>query len=158
MTDEEFLETFAPGVEFLYERKVYRVIKRKRLLSQNYMIVTDLRTFQKRFDELNDFLSEIDFSSVESMREQENIKQLKTKEIVEKTQNNSHLAIVDQYKSSATVSAKPVLADLLTQLSNSDVVSDELVKKANAICQVTKQIIEISKIEVDVFKTIQSNK
>src|SRR5690606_15735 len=116
MTDEDFLETFAPGAEFLYERKVYRVIKRKRLLTQNYMIVTDLRTFQKRFDALNAFLSQSNLLSVESVREQENIKQLKTKEIVEKTQNNSRLAIVDQYKSSATVSAKPVLADLLTQL------------------------------------------
>lgn len=158
MTDEIFLETFAPGVEFLLNNKLYRVIKSKRLLSQKYMIVTDFKTFQKSVNDLEDFINEIEFiGEVEEKRKQKEIlKTEKTKEIVEKTQNTqpANLTVINDFKPSATVAAKPVLTDLLDKLSSMDKIDEELIKKTNAICSVTKQIIEISKLEVDVLKTV----
>lgn len=114
------------GNKYLYQGKEITINKVKKI-SASFVIITNIRTFNFYESEANTFISEL--------------KQVNTFKTLPQMESNSQVIQQNEDK------IKQVIFDAIAQVKN----NKEYVQQANAICNLTSQLINIKKLELQML-------
>lgn len=151
MKINEIAELFRSKIGFLYEKKFHKINEVK-LISQKIIITTDKRTFSKFPSEIESFMNEIQFC------EEGPSKPVKTSEVLpEKAHDVSVLGFESLetkglFLPQSSIKVKEMLDEMIKQFSSNDIVSPEMIKKANMMCNVADKVIAVEKLQLDYVK------
>lgn len=157
MDAEKFYQMFAPGVIFEYKGNEFKVERSKVLHGTKFIIITRRKTFTMFFSEIIDFAQNVKFLSYfetkECVIEQKSAE--KTKAIMEKNieEKSVSKAIENKniYLPKVSNTAIDVLENMMQQFKNG-AVTKELLEQTKAVCNLTKQMIDVGRLELDYIK------
>ncbi|SFO05442.1 hypothetical protein SAMN05421741_11851 [Paenimyroides ummariense] len=159
-----FTETFAPGVMFSFGMNVFEVEKSKVLHGTQFVIITKQKVFNMLGIDADAFLKTIKFLDPEEINRKQLLKMHneieKTKNIITQMEDNKSISIAmaDKkiYLPKVSNTATDVLQNMLDQF-NTDKVTPELIEKTKAVTAITKEMINIGRLELDYIK-LQTDK
>lgn len=158
----KFKEMFAPGVIFSYKNNEFKVDKSKVLYGTKFIIVTHQKTFSMFKSEANEFVSQVSLLSNLELKDQIKEKLIieKTRAIVEKNieEKSVSKAIENKniYLPKVSNTAIDVLEGLMQQFK-AGTVSNEMLEQTKAVCNITKQMIDVGRLELDYIKQQTTN-
>ncbi|WKW47287.1 hypothetical protein P3875_04265 [Myroides sp. JBRI-B21084] len=152
MKIKEAIELFENETMFVFEKKEF-VIDYVKEVSGKLIVVTNQRTFTKWESEINDFLNEIEFKKTDGVATQHNPMVIKPQE---NYKNYLPVNIDGLMLPNSSMKAKDKLDELLAHFDDPTKITDDFMKKANALCTITDKIISVEKLQLD-FVKLQKN-
>lgn len=148
MTINEAIELFQPGKVFKYEKKIYEV-KNTKKVTNNFVLLTDKRTFNFWEVELEMFVESIEFVDPSEFL-------VETTKPVPVVQEDS-LKLENYWLPKSSMRAKDALDSMIDVFSNPENVSKEIMEKADALCKLSDKIVSVEKLQLD-YVRFQRNK
>lgn len=154
---KEAIELFSDKQQFVYKDKLYEVINVKSI-SGNLVIVTKSKTFNLWESELPEFINNVTFDvALPEKKEfkpthlplQPNAEVLKNKN---DRQNYLPVDVNGLMLPNSSMKAKDKLDELLALFDNPANITDDFMKKANALCTITDKIVSVEKLQLDFVK------
>lgn len=153
MTINEAIELFQAGKVFKYEGKIYE-IKNAKKVTNNFVLLTDKRTFNFWEIELKIFVESVEFISGEQMGEM--LVEAKNPAPAPVVMSDS-LKLENYWLPKSSMRAKDALDSMLDIFSNPKNISKEMIEKADALCKLSDKIVSVEKLQLD-YVRFQKNK
>lgn len=144
---KEAIELFESKTVFVFEKKVF-VIDFVKEQSGKLIVVTNQRTFSKWESEIDAFLGEIEFKEPGVVPVQNNTTIIKN----EGQQNFLPVDVNGLMLPNSSMKAKDKLDDLIAMFDDPTNITDDFMKKANALCTITDKIVSVEKLQLDFVK------
>ena len=145
---KEAIELFESKTVFVFEKKVF-VIDFVKEQSGKLIVVTNQRTFSKWESEIDAFLSEIEFKESGVVPVQNNTSVFKNEG---NQQNFLPVDVNGLMLPNSSMKAKDKLDGLIAMFDDPTNITDDFMKKANALCTITDKIVSVEKLQLDFVK------
>lgn len=145
---KEAIELFESKTAFVFEKKVF-VIDFVKEQSGKLIVCTNQRTFSKWESEIDAFLGEIEFKESGVVPVQNNTSVIKNDD---RQQNFLPVDVNGLMLPNSSMKAKDKLDELLAMFDDTANITDDFMKKANALCVITDKIVSVEKLQLDFVK------
>ena len=138
MKVKEAIELFENKQKFVLENKLYEIANVKSV-SGNLVIVTNSKTFNLWESEISDFINNIIFD----------VSAVVIKSTDKKPKNYLPVNVNGLMLPNSSMKAKDKLDELLSMFDDPEKITDDFMKKANALCVITDKIVSVEKLQLD---------
>lgn len=147
MTLNEAVNLFQSEKRFAFENKVYE-IRNVKIVSGNLVIITDRKTFNLWEIEVKTFTDSVTFDVSEE-------KKTWKSSVIEAAGVSPGIEPLDVKKywlPQGSMKAKDALENMLDAFADPENITDEMIKKATALCMISDKIVSVEKLQLDFVK------
>lgn len=147
MTVNQAIEFFKDKPSFVFEKKVYNV-KHVKSVSGNLVIITDIKTFNLWEIEVKTFIDSVTFDVSEEKKDWKP----SINEVADVSPRIEPLDVKKYWLPQGSMKAKDALENMLDAFAGPENITDEMIKKANALCMISDKIVSVEKLQLDFVK------